>query len=145
MTDFRVGDKVTWPFTGPGEYEIVIRIEEDKVLYFADDSWLEASDATLLNEHERYEDYFEFLVLKARERAAKAMEKFPQPNYVLTKVAEEHGEVIKGVVHYLEGREEWRNVENELIDNLAMLIRLLKEGDGKIGFTPPKHVMEKMR
>ena len=65
------------------------------------------------------------------------MRKFPQPNYVLNKVAEESGEVIKAVIHYTEGREEWSNVEGEIIDNLAMLIRLVTEGDQVIGFTPP--------
>lgn len=83
------------------------------------------------------DDYFGELVKKARLAADKAMRKFPQPNYVLNKVAEESGEVIKAVIHYTEGREEWANVEGELIDNLAMLIRLVVEGDQVIGFTPP--------
>lgn len=87
------------------------------------------------------QDYFAYLVEAARARAKKASEKFPQPNYVLNKVSEEHGEVIKAVVHYMEGREEWTRVENELIDNLAMLIRLVKEGDQVIGFTPPLEVL----
>lgn len=82
-------------------------------------------------------DYFASLVSAARVRADKAMRKFPQPNYVLNKVAEESGEVIKAVIHYTEGREEWSNVEAEIIDNLAMLLRLVKEGDQVIGFTPP--------
>ncbi|MGX9249676.1 hypothetical protein ACWXWI_01930 [Pantoea ananatis] len=85
-------------------------------------------------------DYFGSLVNQARARAEKAMTKFPQPNYVLNKVAEESGEVIKAVIHYTEGRETWVNVEAELIDNLAMLIRLVKEGDQVIGFTPPIEV-----
>lgn len=85
-------------------------------------------------------DYFDSLVEQARARAEKAMTKFPQPNYVLNKVAEESGEVIKAVIHYTEGRETWVNVEAELIDNLAMLIRLVKEGDQVIGFTPPTEV-----
>lgn len=83
------------------------------------------------------DDYFGVLVKKARSAADKAMRKFPQPNYVLNKVAEESGEVIKAVIHYTEGREEWANVEGEIIDNLAMLIRLVVEGDQVIGFTPP--------
>ncbi|PUX30251.1 DUF551 domain-containing protein [Cronobacter sakazakii] len=83
------------------------------------------------------DDYFAALVAAARSRADKAMRKFPQPNYVLNKVAEENGEVIKAVIHYTEGREEWANVEGEIIDNLAMLIRLVVEGDQVIGFTPP--------
>ncbi|MBA4822485.1 DUF551 domain-containing protein [Pantoea ananatis] len=88
----------------------------------------------------KFPDYFDSLVEKARPRAEKAMVKFPQPNYVLNKVAEESGEVIKAVIHYTEGRETWANVEAELIDNLAMLIRLVKEGDHVIGFTPPAEV-----
>ncbi|WP_181884126.1 DUF551 domain-containing protein [Citrobacter freundii] len=83
------------------------------------------------------DDYFASLVAAARVRADKAIRKFPQPNYVLNKVAEESGEVIKAVIHYTEGREEWANVEGELVDNLAMLIRLITEGDQVIGFTPP--------
>lgn len=83
------------------------------------------------------DDYFTSLVVAAHARAEKAMRKFPQPNYVLNKVAEESGEVIKAVIHYTEGREEWVNVEGEIIDNLAMLIRLVQEGDQVIGFTPP--------
>ncbi|BEO08432.1 TPA: hypothetical protein ACHQNL_001367 [Serratia marcescens] len=84
------------------------------------------------------DDYFGELVKKARSAADKAMRKFPQPNYVLNKVAEESGEVIKAVIHYTEGREEWGSVEGEIIDNLAMLIRLVVEGDQVIGFTPPE-------
>lgn len=88
------------------------------------------------------DDYFAKLVASARVSAEKAMRKFPQPNYVLNKVAEESGEVIKAVIHYTEGREEWANVECEIIDNLAMLIRLVTEGDQVIGFTPPTAVIE---
>lgn len=84
------------------------------------------------------DDYFASLVTAARARADKAMRKFPQPNYVLNKVAEESGEVIKAVIHYTEGREEWAAVEGEIIDNLAMLVRLVQEGDQVIGFTPPE-------
>ena len=83
------------------------------------------------------DDYFASLIAAARIRADKAICMFPQPNYVLNKVAEESGEVIKAVIHYTEGREEWSNVESEIIDNLAMLLRLVKEGDQVIGFTPP--------
>jgi hypothetical protein len=93
----------------------------------------EAAEAKLADQ-----DYFASLVSKARVAADKAITKFPQPNYVLNKVSEEHGEVIKAVVHYMEGRETWENVEGELVDNLAMLIRLVVEGDQVIGFTPPE-------
>jgi len=94
-----------------------------------------------LSKQGNHADYFAMLVEKARVAADRAMKKFPQPNYVLNKVSEEHGEVIKGVVHYLEGRETWEHVEGELVDNLAMLIRLVVEGDQVIGFTPPESVL----
>ena len=55
---------------------------------------------------------------------------------MLNKVAEESGEVIKAVIHYTEGREEWASVEGEIIDNLAMLIRLVAEGIRLSGSRP---------
>lgn len=89
--------------------------------------------------------YFELLVEAARKEADKAMVKFPQPNYVLTKVSEESGEVIKACIHYMEGRESWHNVEAEIIQNLAMLIRLVEEGDQVIGFIPPELVLQQRK
>lgn len=82
-------------------------------------------------------DYFASLVAMARVSADKAMRKFPQPNYVLLKVAEEAGEVVQAGVHYAEKRMEWEQVEGEIIQLLAMLIRLVTEGDQINGVTPP--------
>ncbi|WP_254703648.1 hypothetical protein [Kosakonia sacchari] len=84
------------------------------------------------------DDYFGGLVTKARASADKAMCKFPQPNYVLLKVAEEAGEVVQAGVHYAENRMTWRDVEGEIIQLLAMLIRLVTEGDQVNGITPPE-------
>ncbi|MFE4125379.1 hypothetical protein ACFX4S_08925 [Kosakonia sp. YIM B13605] len=83
------------------------------------------------------DDYFGGLVTKARASADKAMRKFPQPNYVLLKVAEEAGEVVQADVHYAENRMTWQDVEGEIIQLLAMLIRLVTEGDQVNGITPP--------
>ena len=83
------------------------------------------------------DDYFGGLVTKARASADKAMRKFPQPNYVLLKVAEEAGEVVQAGVHYAENRMTWQDVEGEIIQLLAMLIRLVTEGDQVNGITPP--------
>lgn len=141
--EFKVGDKVTWPTAEPGEYETILCIDEKKQrFYFKCGYWLDIRDALPYPKvsDKPITDYFSYLVAKARERAEKAMKKFPQPNYVLNKVSEEHGEVVKGVVHYTEGRETWENVENELIDNLAMLIRLVTEGDGVMGFELPEQI-----
>lgn len=82
-------------------------------------------------------DYFATLVAMARVSADKAMRKFPQPNYVLLKVAEEAGEVVQAGVHYAEKRMEWEQVEGEIVQLLAMLIRLVTEGDQINGITPP--------
>lgn len=88
-------------------------------------------------ELEAQNDYFAYLVAMARVSADKAIRKFPQPNYVLLKVAEEAGEVVKAGVHYAENRMEWGQVEGEIIQLLAMLIRLVTEGDQVNGITPP--------
>lgn len=81
--------------------------------------------------------YFHSLVLKARAAAEKAKVKFPQPNYVALKVAEEAGEVVRGCVHFAEGRMEWPEVEIEIVQCLAMLMRLVEEGDQRNGVIPP--------
>ena len=69
------------------------------------------------------------LVEAARTEAEKAMRKFPQPNYVISKVAEEAGEVVKAAIHCAEGREKPENVRAEIVQAMAMLIRLYLEGD----------------
>lgn len=87
-----------------------------------------------------HSDYFASLVSMARLSADKAMCKFPQPNYVLLKVAEEAGEVVQAGVHYAENRLTWDEVEGEIVQLLAMLIRLVTEGDQINGVTPPQSV-----
>ena len=68
--------------------------------------------------------------------ADKAMLKYPQPNYIITKWAEETGEVTKALVHAAEGRETWGNVRGEIVQSLAMLHRLMIEGDQVHGLPP---------
>ena len=69
------------------------------------------------------------LVEAAWSEAQRAMTKFPQPNYVISKVAEEAGEVVKAAIHCAEGRETPENVKLEIVQAIAMLIRLYVEGD----------------
>jgi len=70
-------------------------------------------------------------------QAEKAMGKFPQPNYCLLKVAEEAGEVVKAGVHLAEGRDfTHEDLEGEVVDTIAMCIRVLVEGDQVIGLPP---------
>lgn len=76
-------------------------------------------------------------------QALEAMHRFPQPNYVLTKIAEEAGEVVKTGVHLAEGRDfEWPDLEAECVQTIAMCLRLLVEGDQVIGLTPPQNTPE---
>lgn len=72
----------------------------------------------------------------AVEAAEKAMRKFPQPNYVISKWAEETGEVTKDLIHVAEGRQSVLNLRGEIVQSLAMLHRLLVEGDEVHGLPP---------
>lgn len=72
---------------------------------------------------------FDALIHDAKEEAKRAMVKFPQPNYVISKVAEEAGEVVKAAIHCAEGRESPSEVRGEIKQLIAMLYRLWVEGD----------------
>lgn len=83
-------------------------------------------------------EYAQEITSRALVAATNAMRKFPQPNYVLTKVAEEAGEVVKAGVHHAEGRDfTWSDLEGECVQTIAMCLRLLIEGDEVIGLIPP--------
>jgi hypothetical protein len=79
---------------------------------------------------------FRTLVDAAIGEAVRAMKKFPQPNYVISKIAEESGEVVKAAIHCAEGRETAENVLGEMRQTIAMLFRLYVEGDGVHGLPP---------
>lgn len=91
-----------------------------------------AEDDKLYDEYR----YVMSVVSKALREARKAMKKYPQPNYVISKVAEESGEVVKAAIHAAEGREDLEEVEKESIQAIAMIIRLLIEGDEVHGLPP---------
>jgi len=76
------------------------------------------------------------LLTEAKAEAENAMRKFPQPNYVISKIAEEAGEVVKAAIHNAEGRETAENLRNEMKQLIAMLYRLWIEGDGVHGLPP---------
>ena len=75
------------------------------------------------------DEAFDKMIANAKEKAKEAMVKFPQPNYVITKFAEESGEVIKAAVHCAEKRETVGNLVKEITQAVAMLYRLYAEGD----------------
>lgn len=82
------------------------------------------------------EDTFYALVVDAMEEADRAIRKFPQPNYVISKIAEEAGEVVKAAIHCAEGRETVENLRGEMKQVVAMLYRLWVEGDQVHGLPP---------
>jgi len=82
------------------------------------------------------ESDFDCLVLDGIAEALKAMRKFPQPNYVISKIAEEAGEVVKAAIHCAEGRETVDNLRGEMKQLIAMIYRLWVEGDQVHGLPP---------
>lgn len=84
-----------------------------------------------------YSDYVRKIFDGSSRAAVAAKQKYPQPNYITLKVAEESGEVVRAAVHYIEGRCEWQELEDEVIQTIAMLLRLLTEGDEVNGLIPP--------
>lgn len=84
-----------------------------------------------LSPHER--DYISEIFRRAVVEAGKARVRFPQPNYVALKVAEEAGEVVKAAVHCAENRAPLDELEGEAVQAIAMMLRLLIEGDQVIG------------
>lgn len=81
-------------------------------------------------------DQFFLLFQQAVNEAERAMRRYPQPNYVISKVAEEAGEVVKAAIHCAEGRENSQAVRDEMTQLIAMLFRLWVEGDGLHGLAP---------
>lgn len=76
------------------------------------------------------------LLASAMDEAQRAAEKYPQPNYLISKVAEESGEVVKAAIHCAEGRGDPLEVIGEIRQAMAMLIRLYVEGDQVHGLAP---------
>lgn len=96
-----------------------------------------ATELLALREQTAWSRYVLDIFQRAEAERTKAQRKFPQPNYVLLKVAEEAGEVVKAAVHYAEGRGKWGDVEAEAVQSIAMTMRLLIEGDEINSVRPP--------
>jgi phosphoribosyl-ATP pyrophosphohydrolase len=79
---------------------------------------------------------FEELLEFAEQEAHKAIKRYPQPNYVLLKIAEEAGEVVRAGIHVAENRMDRQELQKEVVQLIAMLMRLVEEGDQTIGLKP---------
>ena len=82
---------------------------------------------------------FHQLIQDAIVEAQKAAARYPQPNYIITKIAEEAGEVVKEAVHCAEGRGSVDDLRKEMRQLIAMLFRLWVEGDGYLHLKPVWH------
>ncbi|WP_395175101.1 hypothetical protein [Roseibium alexandrii] len=88
-----------------------------------------------MNEGQKH--YVQQIFRMAEAAMEKACVKYPQPNYTALKVAEEAGEVVRAAVHYAEDRATWEELEGEAVQTIAMVLRLLVEGDQINGVNPP--------
>ena len=74
----------------------------------------------------------------AIDEADTASNKYPQPNFIALKIAEEAGEVVRECVKVAQGTGTYENLALEMVQNIAMLIRLWEEGDEINGILPVK-------
>lgn len=97
--------------------------------------------ASLYDPESHWGDFLKSAVAEAE----KAMRKYPQPNYVISKVAEEAGEVVKAAIHCAEGRDTAENVRGEMRQLIAMLYRIWVEGDQVHGLPPVSAALAAMK
>jgi len=83
------------------------------------------------------------LLIAAMAEAKRARDLFPSPRHLVLAFAEESGEVVKAALDYFNGSTDpdatesmMAEVEKELIQACAMLIRLYDEGDPTIRLDP---------
>nr|WP_321482315.1 hypothetical protein [uncultured Cohaesibacter sp.] len=84
---------------------------------------------------DQYPEMIDLLLLEARKKAAAAMLDYPAGKALLgptAKLAEETGELIKACHKAAEGRGDIRDCYPEAVDVIAMVIRLVVEGDPNI-------------
>ena len=77
----------------------------------------------------------------AHAEVARARVLFPDPKHLLHALTEEHGEVVKAALDLYSGKGTYEELDKEIIQLIAMCIRLHTEGDPAINLDPPmKHV-----
>ena len=69
------------------------------------------------------------LLAEATEEVARARQLFPNANHLTTAFAEEAGEVIKAVMDHMQKGSPRADVRKEIVQAIAMAIRLETEGD----------------
>lgn len=72
----------------------------------------------------------------AIQEVARARSKFPSSDHITLAFAEEAGEVVKAVLDFKQGKGTMQNVEKEIIQTMAMCLRLYLEGDPSVNLPP---------
>lgn len=71
--------------------------------------------------------------INERDRAIKL---FPKSDHVLLALNEEHGELVKAIMDHKYGKGSIEDVRSEAIQVMAMILRLVEEGDPTINLPP---------
>lgn len=66
---------------------------------------------------------------EVKEELVRARARYPNPNLLTTAMAEESGEAIKAILDHMSHKGCLTQVKHELIQTIAMCVRLLEEGD----------------
>lgn len=78
------------------------------------------------------------LLERAQKEAERARGIFPDPKNLLLALVEEHGEVVKAALDIQQKDGAYDDLDKEIVQCMAMCIRLHEEGDPAIGVEPMK-------
>lgn len=81
------------------------------------------------------EDPLGRLCLDACHEANRARGLFPHPNHLTLALAEEAGEITKAVLDHRQGKADLASVRKEIVQTMAMCLRLATEGDPTVDLT----------
>lgn len=115
---------------------LIVRSRQDQDQVQLVQNFLNLAKQVILDRDNTDPTDFEQLALPvcglAIKTAQKAMVRFPQPNYVAAKLAEECGEVIRAYIHMSEGRGSRNDFNDEVVQMIGLALRLWYEGDQTI-------------
>jgi hypothetical protein len=78
----------------------------------------------------------EFLMNEAISEVKRAKELYPEPDHLTLALAEKAGEVTKAVLDHMDGKGSIFDVRKEIVQCVAMCIRLWEEGDPTVSLPP---------
>jgi NTP pyrophosphatase (non-canonical NTP hydrolase) len=82
------------------------------------------------------------ILLAAKGEQARAKVLFPNPKHLTLALAEEAGEVTKAVLNFYSGKGSVEDIDKEIVQCMAMCIRLWNEGDPAVNLKPVREYME---